>query len=362
MARFAKTAFWKLGPRRLALVLFVALHGAAFFAGALAPHDPTEQNRRLPFAPPTRVHFFDAQGTFHLRPFVHRLEPDPRRPEAWREDRSRRYPLQFFVPSEPRSFGPIVLRHRLVGVAPPATFHPLGTDRFGRDIASRLLHGARRSLFAGLGAALLAVALGTAVGVVAGFYGGWVDRSIMRGTELALALPWLYLLLGVRAVLPLDIDPGRVLVLLVLLVGLLAWARPARLVRGETLALRERESLVAARGFGASDLHLLRHHVLPAVATTAFTQIALLAPQCVLAEVTLSFFGLGATEPRPSLGTLLSAEEALLLVGTHAGLLGPVLALVLVVLSYHLLANALLTSRDPADRLAVDSHAAVARS
>ena len=330
---------------RLAVGGFVLLHLVALAADLLAPHDPTRQNRRLPFAPPTVLHWVDADGGWHWRPFVYRLEPDPSRPEGWREDRDRRFPVRFWVPDEPRRIGPLTLHHRLVGVSAPAAFHPLGTDRFGRDVASRLLHGLRRSLFTGFAAAWLAVGLGSLLGMVAGLYAGRVDSVIMRGSELALALPWLYLLLGVRAALPLDIEPGRVLALLVLLVGVLAWAVPARLVRGEVLALRERESVLAARGFGAGDRHVVRHHLLPAVAPTILTQWALLAPQCVLAEATLSFFGLGAVEPHASLGTLLSADQALLALGPGIGLFGPALALALIVLSYHLLANAFQTSR-----------------
>ncbi|MEM8929733.1 MAG: ABC transporter permease [Acidobacteriota bacterium] len=325
---------------RFAVGFFVLLHVVVLAAGVLAPHDPTTQNRRLSFAPPTTLHWIDADGGFHWRPFVYRLEPDPQRPGGWREDPSQRFPLRLRVPSEPRQLGPWTAHHRWLGVDPPAAFHPLGTDRFGRDVASRLLHGARRSLFAGFAAAWLAILVGSTLGVVAGFYGGRVDRVLMRGTELALALPWLYLLLGVRAALPLDVDPSRALVLLVLLVGLLAWAIPARMVRGETLAIRERESVLAARGFGAGDLHLIRHHVVPAIAPTVLTQWALLTPQCVLAEATLSFFGLGAAEPHPSLGTLLSADQALLALDTPVGLFAPAVTLALVVLSYHLLANA----------------------
>src|SRR5207248_6096429 len=129
-------------------------------------------------------------------------------------DASRSVPIGFWRP------GP-----RLFGVDAPATIFLWGTDAFGRDVFSRVLYGGRLSILVGLAATLLSLALGAGAGLLAGFYGGWLDRLLMRGGELFLALPWLYLLLGVRALLPLRIGPVQSCILLMSIIGLAGWVR-----------------------------------------------------------------------------------------------------------------------------------------
>src|SRR5207247_9851809 len=127
--------------------------------------------------------------------------------------------------------------------------------------------------------------------------------------ELFLALPWLYLLFAVRSILPLHLAPACADLLLVAVIGAVGWARPARLIRGMVLSARGREHVLAARAFGATDLYLLRRHVLPQTAGVVFTQLAVLVPQYILAEVTLSFFGLGVAEPVASWGNMLAVAQ-----------------------------------------------------
>jgi peptide/nickel transport system permease protein len=163
------------------------------------------------------------------------------------------------------------------------------------------LHGARISLLAGPLASALAVGLGLLLGSAAGYYGRWLDELLMGFAELFLSLPWLYLLLAARAFLPLDLTPGHAFLTVIGILGVIGWARPARLVRGVVLTAKEQEYVVAARGFGASDLYLLGRHVLPQTRGVLFTQASLLIPRYIMAEVTLSFLGLGVNE-RPQAG------------------------------------------------------------
>ena len=283
-----------LGKRLPSTALF-ALHLTILLAGFVGPYDPTMQNRTSALTAPMAVHFFDARGVFHARPFV------------LAEGGEATYPIHFLVAgSAYRLFGLWTARTHLFGVDRPGRVFLLGTDEFGRDQFSRILWGGQISLLTGWLAALLSLGIGLALGSVAGFFGGWQDTVIMRGVELFLALPWLYLLLAVRAFLPLSLSPHTTALALAAIIGMIGWARPARLVRGIVLSAKEREFVYAARGFGASPWYLLRKHCLRETYSVLATQGALLVPQYILAEATLSFVGLGVGEPAASWGNLLA--------------------------------------------------------
>lgn len=327
---------------RLALGALFVLHALVLLAGFFGPYDPTEQARRSPFAPPSRLRFVDAEGRLHLRPFVYGLVEQPDRPLAYEEDRSRMYPLRFFVEGSPyRVAGWLPARRHLFGIDEPGRLFLLGTDGLGRDQLSRLLHGGQLSLLAGLLAAGLSLGAGFVLGTLAGFYGRWVDALVMRGAELFLALPWLYLLFAVRAFLPLHVTPAQAFLLLVAVIGLVDWARPARLVRGVVLSARERDYVLAARSFGAGGAYLVRRHIAPQAAGVLLTQAALLVPQYVLAEVTLSFVGLGVSEPAPSWGNMLASLQQYHVLSSYWWMWVPGAALVPVFLAYHAVADAL---------------------
>jgi peptide/nickel transport system permease protein len=283
--------FWVAA--RLPWSLLVTLHLAVVLAGFLSPDDPAQQNRKSALQAPMAIHFLDSRGKFHVRPFV-TMEGEE-------------HPIRFFVSRSPyRLLGLWSVRTHLFGVDEPSSIHLMGTDEFGRDQFSRVLWGGQISLVTGWLAALLSVSLGMVLGILAGFFGGWRDAIIMRGCELFLALPWLYLLLAVRAFLPLSLSPGATALVLISVIGVVGWARPARLVRGIILSAKERDYVYAARGFGASAWHLLTRHCLPETYGVIATQAALLIPQYILAEVTLSFVGLGVGEPAASWGNLLA--------------------------------------------------------
>jgi len=290
--------FWFAGA------LLVAIHLAALGADLIAPYDYSTQFRDAALEPPTA-----------------------------------RAPVRWLVRGSPRPFGPFVLETRLFQAEAPARLFLLGTDDSGRDTFSRLLYGARISLFAGLLAASLCVFLGFCLGTVAGFYGGRLDQVLMRCTELFLALPWLYLLFAVRAVLPLELGPGRVFLLFIVIVGAVGWARPARLFRGVAAAARQQDFVLAARALGATDLQLMLRHVLPQSKSVFWTQLALLVPRFILAEVTLSFLGLGVSEPVPSWGNMLAVASGLSVLLSSVWTLAPAGALLLVVLCYQPLAD-----------------------
>jgi peptide/nickel transport system permease protein len=327
---------------RGALILLAGFQSFILLAGFFAPYNPTAQDRLLAFAPPTRPHFFDVQGEFHARPFVYGLKSDPTNYGTYKLDSMRVYPIHFFMSGPAyRILGLIPAHVHLLGVEEPGRLFLLGSDGYGRDQLSRFLFGGQVSLLAGLIAAALSVTLGIVLGGLGGFYGGWLDQVLMRGAELFLALPWLYLLFAVRAALPLHVTQSQVFLLLVIIMGLVGWARPARLVRGVVLSAKERNFVLAARGFGAPDRYLLFRHVLPQTSGVVLTQIALLIPQFVLAEVTLTFLGLGVGEPLASWGSLLSSLQHYSVLSSYWWMFLPALFLIPLFLGYYLAADAL---------------------
>jgi peptide/nickel transport system permease protein len=297
--------------RRTALLAL--LHLPILFAGFVAPYDPAEQHRDLVYTAPTAI-------AWSLHPAVLLRRPD---------GGDVRAPIHLFRGGH------------LFTVDPPAHIFLLGTGRYGRDVFSRLLYGGRISLSAGLTAAALALVLGTVIGAVAGYQGGWVDALTIRVSEVVLALPWLYLLLAARALLPLDLSPGASLLLVTSVLGLLGWAQPARLVRGLVLSLRTRQFVEASRSFGATPAFILRRHIGPQIYGLLLTQAALMIPQFVLAEVTLSFLGLGAGEPAASWGGMIAALQQTAVLRSYWWLLAPAVVLFVFTTAYHSLARAI---------------------
>lgn len=331
----------KKRPLRSLLLALAALHIMVVFAGFFAPYDPEEQNRVLPFAPPVRIHFRGQNG-FHPRPFVYARDVRESADGNVQENRSVAYPIHFLVPGASyRVLGLFTMQEHLMGAELPGRLTFFGTDAFGRDVFSRTLCGAQLSLLAGWLATLFALGIGTLAGAFSGLRGGWVDSVFMRCSEVFVSLPWLYLLFAVRAFLPIGISTTQAFLLVVAVMGTVGWARPARLIRGVVLSAREREYVRAARGFGASTVYLLRRHVIPQTYGVLRTQAALLIPQYILAEVTLSFLGLGAGEPAASWGTLLANLQQYHVLVSFWWMFLPASVMLLFFLGYAALANTL---------------------
>jgi peptide/nickel transport system permease protein len=325
-----------------AIVALAAFCCVVLFAGFFAPYDFAAQDRDSPFAPPTGIHFVDAGGRFHVRPFVYGPRDSSQSALSAAADSQQLYPLRWFVRGAPYKIaGVFASQVHLFGVDHPARTFLMGSDAYGRDQFSRFLYGGQISMLAGLIAALLSVSIGVFAGGIAGYYGSWIDEILMRGGELFLALPWLYLLFAVRAALPLHISQWQVFLLLISVMGLIGWARPARLIRGVVLSAKERNFVLAARGFGASDAYLLRRHVLPQTYAVLLTQITLLVPQYVLAEVTLTFLGLGVGEPMPSWGALLSSLQQYSVLSSYWWMFLPALLLIPLFVVFYAAADAL---------------------
>jgi peptide/nickel transport system permease protein len=231
-------------------------------------------------------------------------------------------------------------RQRAPANPPTDVWLPLGGDALGRDVLSRLLLGARTSFGIAALAALLALGLGAAIGGLAGAAGGWLDEWLMRLTDFVLVLPAIYLVLTLRAALPLVVTPGEVFWMLVAVFALAGWPYPARGVRAIVAAERRKEYAEAARALGATRLRILLMHLLPAAGGFLAVQAGLLVPAFILAEATLSFVGFGFPEPYPSLGLMLQDAAGIAALSEAPWLLAPAAAIVFAILAIHQFAQA----------------------
>lgn len=297
------------GGQRAGAILLGLLCTGALLAPWLATSDVSTLHPDLSFAPPS----------LHRRVLVERLPPTYRTLD-------QPLPLRWFSGTLVRSGDP----------AQPLL--PLGSDSLGRDQWTRLLHGARLSL--GLAAAGLsgALSLGTLAGVLAGARGGWVDTLLMRTADLFIAWPALYVVLVLRASMPLSLAFPTLFALMALVLTLAGWPLVARAVRAVTAVERTRESVLAARAAGATPAWIVRRHLVPAALPVVATQALLLLPAFILAEATLSFIGLGFTEPTPSWGTMLVEASNPFTLRQAPWLLAPAAAIALVTLGVNLMA------------------------
>lgn len=333
----------RLGSGLLGLLVLGAL-----FSDFLAPYAPGAQHRRDYFAPPTRIRLVDAEGGWRWPPFVHTRRIVDHREVRYVEDTSRAYPLHFLVDGERyRLLGILPCKVHLFGVDPPARLFLLGSDALGRDVFSRLLRGSQVSLTIAAVALFISFPLGLVIGSISGFYGGKLDFVFMRLTELFLALPALYLVIALRSALPLNLPPERVFLAMVTVIALFGWANLARVVRGMVLSLRERAFVLAAVALGASDLRIIVRHILPHLAGFSLVQAALAVPGYILAEVTLSYLGLGIQEPLPSWGNMLAVAHNVQVLTSFWWNLAPGVAIFAASSAFHLLAEGLRESSDP---------------
>ncbi len=237
---------------------------------------------------------------------------------------------------------------------PPSAEHPLGTDELGRDLLLRLLYGGRVSLMIGTAAALCAALIGTAIGLLSGYYGGTLDRLLMRLTDGAIALPILPLLIVLAAVdltklgLPEDLASSENVSLyrIVLLIALVGWTTVARLVRGATLSMKAREFVRAAEALGAGHARIMLVHILPNVVSPIIVATTLSIGNIILLESVLSFLGLGIQPPMASWGNMLTGAQELIW-DAPALAVYPGLLIFVTVIAFNFLGDGLQDALDP---------------
>ena len=310
--------------RTIGVVLIAALSLLAIAAPVLAPNDPRVQHADLAYAPPMRPRVIANDGSI-TRPFVYPLLIADRLERRFEPDTSAPTPIRFFSDGRMATTG-----------GSPAWF-VLGADPLGRDVFSRLAHGARLSLAVAAMATALAIVLGALAGAIAGYVGGIVDRAIMSVADFVVILPAAYVVVTLRSAMPLHLPDVTVFWTIALVLAAASWPIPARGVRAIVASERHQTYAESAYAAGAGPLRILLRHLLPAARGHLGMQAFLLFPAFILAEATLSYLGLGFAEPSASWGVMLQDAGSVSVIAEAPWILSPAAAIVVAVLATHLL-------------------------
>lgn len=348
--------WWKFRRHHMALIglsVLGFLFVVAAFAEVIAPQSPGKRNSNYLTGPPMGIHFFDAEGRFHARPFVY-ARGSKRDAVTLRKlaviDYQTRWPVRFFVRGDPYHFwGLWESDFHLFGVE-GGYVHLFGTDILGRDVFSRTLYATRVSLsvaFVGVAAAFV---LGAFIGGIAGYFGGRVDNFVMRLIEFIRSLPTLPLWLALSAALPRDWSSLQLYFAITLILAALGWTHLARTVRSKLLALREEDFVLAARLSGCSNTRIIVRHLLPSFMSYLIVEISIAFPEILLAETSLSFLGLGLREPIESWGVLLYAAQNVRAIAHMPWLLIPGIFVILAVLAFNFVGDGMRDAADPYSR------------
>jgi peptide/nickel transport system permease protein len=363
---------WNLIKRKFAkhklavgsLYLLIILYCLAFFADFMVPYTANWKDLDHAYCPPQTI-LFNMEHGFFTKAIKRHTDPVSLR-KNYEEDANDIIPLSFFVKGEPyKVFRMISGERHFFGVDLEKykklnpdynpdiknsflpTFYFIGADKYGRDLFSRIIHGARVSLSVGLIGIIFTFILGLTIGGISGYLGGKTDIIIQRSIEIIQSFPQLPLWLGLAAAMPDEWSSLQIYFGITVALSLLNWCGLARVVRAKVLSLREEDYAVAAKLLGAGHSRIIFRHLLPGFTSHIIVSLTLSVPGTILGETSLSFLGLGLRPPVVSWGVLLQDCMNMQAIAHYPWLLMPAFFVVLVVLSFNFLGDGLRDAADP---------------
>lgn len=331
------------------LILLSCLYLGSIFADFLSPYSFQNEDRNFSYAPPSVIHVIDENGKL-CPPFIYgtSMSFDPFHRRIYTMNRQAKYPIRWLMHGDEYKFlGLFSSDLHLWGVESPGRIYLWGADSRGRDLFSRIWHGGRVSLSIGLIGVAISFTIGLLIGGIAGYYGGKTDEILMRICDMFMMAPSFYLLLALRAVVPVDFNSLQVYLSIIIILSFIHWAGLARIIRGMCLSLREREFVLSAKVMGLSEGAIIIKHVLPHTLSYSVIAIMLSIPSYILAESALSLIGLGIQDPYASWGNLLSEAMGIIQIHFAPWILLPGVFIFLTVLCFNVIGDALRDCLDP---------------
>ncbi|WP_022952083.1 ABC transporter permease [Leucothrix mucor] len=330
-------------------IMIILFYLVAIFANFISVQDINTYSAKFTYVAPTEIHFTDKDGNF-TRPFIYNLtrKMNMETLEYEYTQGDEAYPIKFFHRGYRYKFlGLIETDLHLMGVDDGAALFLMGSDKLGRDIFSKVVHGARISLSIGLIGVFLSLIFGVILGGISGFYGGKVDTVIQRVIEVLMSFPSIPLWMALAASLPPSWSPIFVYFMITLLLSIIGWTGIARVVRGIVMRLKEEKYTEAALLSGASNAYIIRKHLLPGATSFVIAHATLSIPAMIIAETSLSFLGIGLRPPVVSWGVLLQEAQSVEVIANYPWILYPAIFVIVTVLFFNFLGDGLRDAADP---------------
>ncbi len=298
---------------RISLIILIIIYSLIIFCNFISPYNPNTRDPKGSYMPPSRIYISENGRLFF--PFIYKTSyifDETTFTKKIIEDKTKKIFISFFTKGEEYKFLSIIpCNIHLFGTQSEQRYYLFGTDRNGRDIFSRILHGGRPSLTIGFVGLLIVFPLGLLYGGISGYFGGAIDNLLMRIAEALMSLPYFYLIVVLASILPASISNSQRFLLITVILSFVSWAGLSRVIRGQVLSIKEEEYVQAAKAIGVNDLQIIIKHIIPQTTSYIIIAATLSIPGFIIGESALSFLGLGITQPDPSWGNILSEGKEL---------------------------------------------------